>query len=119
MSVSLKFHVTYHCFYESILSKVVTHVLHVPQEVKQETPEKRQADALASVSGFCAHIEAAIRHTPPAAISRSRIVDRWLRADWPVGRGCITVAGDALHPMTPSLGQGGCIALEASPSSSL
>ncbi|BDA50263.1 FAD-dependent urate hydroxylase [Coccomyxa sp. Obi] len=83
-----------------------------PEEVKQETPEKRQADALASVSGFCAHIEAAIKHTPPAAISRSRIVDRWLRADRPVGRGCITVAGDALHPMTPSLGQGGCIALE-------
>ncbi|CAL8465231.1 g4766 [Coccomyxa elongata] len=83
-----------------------------PEEVKQETPEKRQADALASVSGFCAHIEAAIKHTPPAAISRSRIVDRWLRADRPVGRGCISVAGDALHPMTPSLGQGGCIALE-------
>ena len=90
-------------------------VVHLLQEVKQETPEKRQADALASVSGFCAHIEAAIKHTPPAAISRSRIVDRWLRADRPVGRGCITVAGDALHPMTPSLGQGGCIALEASP----
>jgi len=28
------------------------------------------------------------------------------------GHGCITVIGDALHPMTPSLGQGGCIALE-------
>ncbi|BDA50264.1 Monooxygenase 2 [Coccomyxa sp. Obi] len=85
-----------------------------PEEARQETPEKRKADALASVSGFCSHIEAAIKRTPAAAVSRSRIVDRWLRADRPVGRGCITVAGDALHPMTPSLGQGGCIALEAS-----
>ncbi|CAL8465230.1 g4765 [Coccomyxa elongata] len=89
-----------------------------PEEARQETPEKRKADALASVSGFCAHIEEAIKHTPAAVVSRSRIVDRWLRADRPFGRGCITVAGDALHPMTPSLGQGGCIALEASPSSS-
>jgi hypothetical protein len=29
-----------------------------------------------------------------------------------VGEGCITVAGDALHPMTANLGQGGCVALE-------
>ena len=79
-----------------------------------ETPEKRKADALASVAGFCAHIEDAIRHTPAECISRSRIVDRWMRADRSVGQGCITVMGDALHPMTPSLGQGGCIALEVS-----
>ena len=72
----------------------------------------RQADALASVAGFCAHIEDAIRHTPAEKISRSRIVDRWLKNGTIVGQGCITVAGDALHPMTPSLGQGGCIALE-------
>lgn len=30
----------------------------------------------------------------------------------PVGRGGVTLAGDALHPMTPNLGQGGCAALE-------
>lgn len=27
-------------------------------------------------------------------------------------RGNVTIAGDALHPMTPDLGQGGCSALE-------
>lgn len=37
---------------------------------------------------------------------------RWLKPGKEVGQGCITVVGDALHPMTPSLGQGGCIALE-------
>ena len=89
-------------------------MLACPEEAKMETPEKRKADALASVAGFCAHIQEAIRHTPAECISRSRIVDRWMRADRSVGQGCITVMGDALHPMTPSLGQGGCIALEVS-----
>jgi 2-polyprenyl-6-methoxyphenol hydroxylase-like FAD-dependent oxidoreductase len=44
-------------------------------------------------------------------LTRSRIVDRW---DFilPSQSGGITLAGDALHPMTPNLGQGGCTALE-------
>ena len=37
---------------------------------------------------------------------------RWLKPGKAFGQGCITVVGDAMHPMTPSLGQGGCIALE-------
>ena len=36
-----------------------------------------------------------------------------------VGEGCLTVAGDALHPMTANMGQGGCIALEVFPPSPL
>lgn len=40
-----------------------------------------------------------------------------LRLPWNVifgklSKGTITVAGDAMHPMTPDLGQGGCCALE-------
>lgn len=35
---------------------------------------------------------------------------RWTRGSF--GRGCITLAGDAAHPMTPNLGQGGCTAIE-------
>lgn len=155
------------------------------QAARMETPEKKKADALASVSGFAFHIQDAIRNTPAEAVSRSRIVDRcadvctamasamthwprshaspgsgcavksplwvsistaldahrratgvsvdgawrrlplwlgaltvtirpcrWLKPGKAFGNGCITVVGDALHPMTPSLGQGGCIALE-------
>lgn len=29
-----------------------------------------------------------------------------------IGKGLVTVCGDALHPMTPDMGQGGCSALE-------
>ena len=47
------------------------------QAARMETPEKRKADALASVSGFAFHIQDAIRNTPAAAVSRSRIVDRY------------------------------------------
>ncbi len=42
-----------------------------------ETPEKRKADALVSVSGFAFHIQDAIRNTPAESVSRSRIVDRY------------------------------------------
>lgn len=37
---------------------------------------------------------------------------RWTTG--PFGRGCITLAGDSAHPMTPNLGQGGCTAIEDS-----
>lgn len=35
---------------------------------------------------------------------------RWTASS--VGQGAVTLIGDALHPMTPNLGQGGCTAIE-------
>lgn len=57
-----------------------------------------------------------IECSPDETISRTPLVDRWL---WPglspsATTGRVVVVGDAWHPMTPNLGQGGCCALEDS-----
>ena len=58
----------------------------------------------------------AINRTPAGRVSRNRLSDRWDLAElFPrnsVRNSPIALAGDALHPMTPNLGQGGCTALE-------
>ncbi len=48
--------------------------------------------------------------TPDGAFLRNDIVDRPPNRNWVRGR-CLLV-GDAAHPTTPNLGQGGCIAIE-------
>jgi 2-polyprenyl-6-methoxyphenol hydroxylase-like FAD-dependent oxidoreductase len=51
-----------------------------------------------------------IAATPTETIIRSAAYDRPPAARWGVGR--VTLLGDAVHPMTPNLGQGGCMAIE-------
>lgn len=77
---------------------------------KPATAADRVAEALSAVEGWSWGIQEAVRRTDPDSISRSGIRDRWTSGS--VGRGCVTVIGDALHPMTPNLGQGGCTAIE-------
>lgn len=48
--------------------------------------------------------------TSPDTILESRIIDRLPIPTWHAGR--IILVGDAAHPMTPNLGQGGCQAIE-------
>src|SRR5688572_1246737 len=51
-----------------------------------------------------------IESTPVASIIKNRAFDRPSNKTW--GRGRMTLLGDAIHPTTPNLGQGGCLAIE-------
>jgi 2-polyprenyl-6-methoxyphenol hydroxylase-like FAD-dependent oxidoreductase len=51
-----------------------------------------------------------VEATEPAALLWNNIVDRPPARDWGCGR--VTLLGDAIHPTTPNLGQGACMALE-------
>ncbi|KAK9815532.1 hypothetical protein WJX72_005250 [[Myrmecia] bisecta] len=77
-----------------------------------QTSEQRKQEALQYVRGWSLGVQEAVQNTPADAISRNRIVDRWGTPGLPFGEGAITLVGDAAHPMTPNLGQGGCAALE-------
>ena len=51
-----------------------------------------------------------IESTPLSSILKTRASDRPSNNQW--GRGRMTLLGDAIHPTTPNLGQGGCLAIE-------
>ena len=51
-----------------------------------------------------------IESTPSASIIKNSALDRPANKSW--GRGRMTLLGDAIHPTTPNLGQGGCLAIE-------
>jgi 2-polyprenyl-6-methoxyphenol hydroxylase-like FAD-dependent oxidoreductase len=81
----------------------------------QNAPEGEQtADEKGTLLGrlrdWHAPIPALIAATDPAAILRNDIYDRPALKTWSAGR--VTLLGDAAHPMTPNLGQGGCQAIE-------
>lgn len=63
---------------------------------------------------FPPEVQMAVRHLDPATVSWAPLL---FRAPWNIllgriHRGCVAVSGDAMHPMTPEIGQGGCAALE-------
>lgn len=72
--------------------------------------ETSKRDLLARLGDWHEPIGAVVEATPDASILRTDIADREPVEDW--GEGRVTLLGDAAHPMTPNLGQGGCQAIE-------
>lgn len=60
--------------------------------------------------GWCEPVLELIRATPLTSLIRNPVFDRQPVRKW--GEGSITLLGDAAHPVTPNLGQGGCLAIE-------
>jgi 2-polyprenyl-6-methoxyphenol hydroxylase-like FAD-dependent oxidoreductase len=61
-------------------------------------------------AGWCRPVLELIEATPPSSILTTTACDRNANRTW--GRGRMTLLGDAIHPTTPNLGQGGCLAME-------
>ena len=76
----------------------------------QSSPDGERAELLRRFRGWHDPIEALVTATPDRAILRNDMYDRPPISRW--GRGRVTLLGDAAHPMTPNLGQGGCQAIE-------
>ena len=72
--------------------------------------ESIREELLELFGDWCRPVPDLIRATPFDALVRNAVTDRTPVEKW--GAGAITLLGDAIHPMTPNLGQGGCLAIE-------
>ncbi|MCQ6557710.1 FAD-dependent monooxygenase [Paenibacillus mendelii] len=83
--------------------------LNSPPDALVEQGMRKQA-ALNHFKGWYKPIEAVIEATEETAVLSHPIYDRKPLSSWSVG--CVTLLGDAAHPMLPNLGQGGAQAME-------
>lgn len=79
-------------------------------EATTESASEHAPKLLRLFEGWCAPVRELIEATPSETILRNAAYDRPAAARWSECR--VTLLGDAVHPMTPNLGQGGCIAIE-------
>jgi 2-polyprenyl-6-methoxyphenol hydroxylase-like FAD-dependent oxidoreductase len=73
-------------------------------------PERWKREALDRFSDWWPPVSAVIEATPVAEMACHDISDRVPIEGWT--RGPVVLLGDAAHPTTPTLGQGGCMAIE-------
>jgi 2-polyprenyl-6-methoxyphenol hydroxylase-like FAD-dependent oxidoreductase len=101
--------------YGSVFGKVPMYGDQVYWYATKNAPEgqgfaSEKAELLRHFQGWHAPIQELIEATDESAILRNDIYDRPCLKTW--SQGCVTLLGDAAHPMLPFLGQGGCQALE-------
>ena len=73
-------------------------------------PEERKRRVLGIVGKWHDPIPSLVDATPTHAILENPAFDRGVKRGW--SRAAAVLIGDAAHPITPNLGQGGCMALE-------
>jgi len=84
---------------------------HKPTKGKETTADQStQRDLLDLFGGWYPPVAELIETTPPGSILSTEVCDLPAQRTW--GLGHITLLGDAIHPTTPNLGQGGCMAIE-------
>jgi 2-polyprenyl-6-methoxyphenol hydroxylase-like FAD-dependent oxidoreductase len=76
----------------------------------EDPPGGRRESVAAVFSDWASPVPELIASTEERAIMRNDILDRAPVKRW--GEGRVTLLGDAAHPMTPNMGQGGCQAIE-------
>lgn len=76
----------------------------------QDTSCGRKQELLKMFEGWHEPVEDSIASTGEGSILKNGAYDLAPLESW--GRGRVTLLGDAAHPCTPNLGQGGCMALE-------
>lgn len=80
---------------------------------EQANPEENLVEYIKSLhEGWSDEIMTVLDATPPESVEQRDLYDRApeLRRSWADGN--VVLLGDAVHPMMPNLGQGGCQALE-------
>ena len=80
------------------------------EENHVDSPDGRQCELLRMFSDWHDPVERLIAATPDGTILKKGAYDLEPLRRW--GSGRIMLLGDAAHPCTPNLGQGGCMALE-------
>jgi len=79
-------------------------------EGERDSPGQAKQNLMRLFRGWHDPVEVLIEATNESAILRNDIYDREPLPRWSENR--VTLLGDAAHPMTPNLGQGGCQAIE-------
>ena len=79
-------------------------------ELANDEPDGAKSKLLRWVGNWHQPIPDVIGRTDATAIIKTAMYDRRPVKMW--SKGCCTLLGDAAHPTTPNMGQGGCMAIE-------
>src|ERR1041384_509656 len=91
-------------------SEASAHLPSASQSIKSESGLTIRDELLRLFAGWHEPVLELIRTTPLTAFVRNGVFDRSAITSW--GNDRVTLLGDAIHPITPNLGQGGGLAIE-------